>query len=200
VRLEPALPDLRFQSSGSRVQLVGTVAPDTLSRWRRERGLRRFITPQHEHEHRRAERQEQDARHGQKLRLAQVDPPPTVGAQQPLTQSLLRWQLSAHTPSTQKPSPARKLQQSPFTEHTAFTLRHDAPHCEGAEHARSPLTSAAQHPLLHSELATQESAQRPLTQNPVPCWNVQQSPLTAQVAPRPTQLAGSPRQLNPLAV
>lgn len=138
--------------------------------------------------------------HGQKLLLAQVEPPPTSGAQQLLTHWLLRVQLSEQTSSTQKPFPERKLQQLPLEVQLELTARQLVEHWLAAEHARDPLTRAAQHPLLHWVLLVQASAQRPLTQNPSPCWKLQQSPLVAQVAPTPTQLAAAATQLRPVAV
>lgn len=100
---------------------------------------------------------------------------------------LLREQLSAHAPSTHKPVPAWKLQHSPLTVQLAPVARQVAPHELGWLQARLPLTRSPQQSLLQSAFMLQESAHRPLTHHPVPWRKVQQSPLTPQLAPTPTQ-------------
>ena len=97
---------------------------------------------------------------------------------------------SAQKPSTQKPVPARKVQQSLLTVQLELTARHVEPHDVAGAHARLPLTRCAQHPLLQSELRTHESAQRPLTHEPLPRWKLQQSPLTEQMLPVATHELG----------
>jgi hypothetical protein len=93
---------------------------------------------------------------------------------------------SAQKPSTQKPFPAAKLQQSPLRVQLELTARHVAAQLAAGEQALAPLSSVAQHPLLHWLFAEHASAQRPLTQKPSLARKEQHSPLAAQTPPVPT--------------
>lgn len=105
-----------------------------------------------------------------------------------LTQSAFRTHESAQNPLTQKPVPARKLQQSALRTQLRLTAA-QVVQWLGAEHAEAPLTRGAQQPLTHSESRRQLSAQRPLTQLPVPESQVQQSPFEPHTPPTLTHAA-----------
>ncbi len=187
-RVEPGRAGRRDRRA-SRPRTDGSGVPGVQAWWRRQRrwarggrcgcGLRAQPPRRDAHG---------EQTHGQELREAHVLPPPMSGAQQRLTHSESRVQESAQFPSTQKPTPARKLQQSPFRVHAPLTGLHEAPQLDAGAQALPPLTSPEQQPLLHSLLTAQVSAQRPETQNPSPARKAQQSPLALHTPPAPTQL------------